>query len=133
MHYSLFKFKYFNPFCFQIKLNSSILGIELEHELNNLCEFSRDTKWGLKYKATRDGQFVYSLVNQNNKPFKLKCDDVYLGFSQNRGPSFGRVFDIHIHIETDSNLNQKSNYFFGAQSEIERFTTVEIEVFSKKL
>ena len=57
--------------------------------------------------------FIFSLVNKENKPFKIMCpngtDAIYC--KSTRGPTFGGGFDIH--ISSDSNSNQTSYSNFG--------------------
>ena len=50
------------------KFDSSIMDIDLQNKLVNLCEFPVCQKWSLKYRATRDGF--------NSKDFHSKCDGV---------------------------------------------------------
>jgi hypothetical protein len=93
--------------------------------------------------------FIFSLVNKENKPFKIICtsgEDAIHGGSAH-GPVFGRGNDIY--ISSDSNANRTSFSYFGASykhpdypEDTEKansilagsyhFQTLEIEVFTQK-
>ena len=57
--------------------------------------------------------FLFSLVNKENKPFKVMCTNganaIYCNPSY--GPTFGGGHEIY--ISSSSNLNQKSFSYFG--------------------
>ncbi len=57
--------------------------------------------------------FVLSLVNKENKPFKIKCanSDYAILTSPSYGPIFGSGSDIF--ISSGSNSNQESYSLFG--------------------
>jgi len=98
-------------------------------------------QWNVDPKA-----FIFSLVNMENKPFKVVCTNASRAIvaDSHYGPTFGGGFDIY--ISSDSNLNQTSYSNFGQtykhadyQFSTERaksilagshnFQTLEIEVF----
>ena len=164
-----------------------------------LCEFSKDQKWNLKYRATRDGlkasdfhshcdeisntltiikaesgnifggfteqewhskggfatdpnAFLFSLVNKEEKPFKVPCSNggqKAMVCDSRCGPCFGGDGDIleDICIITDANIktsycafgysykhpdylrdtNEADNILAGSNF----FETLEIEVYAK--
>jgi hypothetical protein len=105
------------------------------------------------WKSSSPGQyvadpnaFVFSLVNKENKPFKVICTNSDYAFagSSSYGPVFGRGHTICIF--SDSNSNKKSysdfgfdyihsDYQYGTEKSksilagSEHFQTLEIEVF----
>ena len=172
----------------------------LQNQLLEMCEFTKDQKWDLKYRASRDGfkstdfhshcdgisntltvikakggnifggfteqewhsrggwvtdpeAFIFSLVNKEEKPFKIPCSNggqKAIGCNSKYGPCFGGECDNikDICIKTDSNVNKNSYSDFGysyqhsdylkgtveAQNILAgalNFQTREIEVFSK--
>ncbi len=50
------------------KFESTIVSLDQQNKLVDLCEFSKDQKWKLKYRASRDGF--------NSADFHSKCDAV---------------------------------------------------------
>jgi hypothetical protein len=106
--------------------------------------------WNSHYKNYLDPKaFIFSLVNKENKPFKIMCtngvDAIYC--DSYYGPTFGGCFGSDIQIASDSNLNQESfSYFSNSFNHADyqltsdkaksilagshRFQTLEIEVFS---
>ena len=124
--------------------SGNIFGGFTEQEWHSIGEFVTDPK-----------AFIFSLVNKEEKPFKILCsnggrDAIYCGL--NRGPCFGGegycIKDIC--IDTDSNLNKTSDCDLGfsyrhpdyvqdtdkAQNILagsQYFETLEIEVFAKQL
>ena len=171
------------------------MGPCLQKKLLELCRFSKDQKWELKYRASKDGflatdfhtkcdgigntltvikaksgnifggyteqkwhsrggfvtdpnAFIFSLVNKEEKPFKVMCSNegqTALYCSSNSGPCFGgHDFDI----KSDSNINKESYCDFGFSYQHQdylwktdkaknilagsyKFETQDIEVFSK--
>jgi hypothetical protein len=166
-------------------------------QLVNLCEFSQDQKWELKYRASRDGfketdfhakcdgvpntltviksthgnifggftekpwtsvecvvsdhkAYIFSLVNQENKPFKSVCSNsgairCHSGFGPIFGDNGGKK---DIWITSESNSNEDSSSYFGLRFEhpdylkgterantilagSNKFRTLEIEVFTQ--
>ncbi len=113
--------------------HGNIFGGFVEKTWNSRDEFVTDAK-----------AFVFSLVNKENKPFKVMCtDNCAIRCFSSRGPIFG-IHDIC--IASDSNLNRESYSGFGdnykhadyqrgtekAKSILAgscKFQTVEIEVF----
>jgi hypothetical protein len=115
--------------------NGNIFGGFTEKAWSSSVQYFTDSK-----------AFIFSLVNKENKPFKVMCTDSYhaiVGGSP-YGPTFGGGYDIH--ISSDSNSNQTSYSNFGQtymhadyQFSTERaksilagsknFQTLEIEVF----
>ena len=96
--------------------------------------------------------FIFSLVNKENKPFKVMCtngaSEIYCGSPY--GPIFGNSTGNDIAIFADSNVNKSSFSWFGStykhvdyQFGTEKaksilagsynFQTLEIEVFALKL
>ena len=178
-------------------MDSIIMNADQQVQLVNLCEFPKDQKWELKYRASRDGfkatdfhakcdgvpntltvikstngnifggftekpwtsdicvvsdpkAYIFSLVNQENKPFKSVCSNRgAIRCYSSGGPIFGdddSVKDIWITSESNSNKDSSSN--FGLRFEhpdyvkgtkrantilagSNYFQTLEIEVFTK--
>ena len=92
--------------------------------------------------------FVFSLVNKENKPFKVKVSDNEYSFfcAADEGPIFGSGHDIFIATNSNTNFNSFSNFGhsynhpdYPPRTEVARsimagkhyFQTFEIEVFTK--
>ena len=80
--------------------------------------------------------FLYSLVNKDNKSFKVNIPKNSICCNSSYGPSFGIGHDIC--ISSNSNINSESFSFFGLSTKLKsifagsyKFQTVEIEVFNK--
>jgi hypothetical protein len=87
--------------------------------------------------------FIFSLVNKENKPFKIMCPNgtnaIYC--KSTYGPTFGGAHDIHVSSDSNSNQTSYSNlghtykhaeYQYNAKSILAgsyNFQTLEIEVF----
>lgn len=177
------------------------MNSNLQSQLENLCEFPGDTKWELKYRATRDGfksdnfhlkcngisntltviktlcgnvfgafttrpwnsnnrtytnqnAFIYSLVNNDRKPFKAMATNEgknAIGCYAVSGPSFGsdgtHIKDIYVASDSNINLNSYSDFGYtykhpdypviSAKAKTilagsTYFQTVEVEVFTKE-
>ncbi len=98
--------------------------------------------------TSNDNTFIFSLINKNNAPIKIKCTYPPYAIYNNPsyGPSFGGGHDLYIsdssNINTSSYSNLGSSYChplyasgsIDAQSFLAgsyNFQTVEIEVFKK--
>jgi len=151
-------FKFFVNYIFEKAFESTIMGPCLQNKLLELCEFSKDQKLELKYRASRDGfsssdfhshcdgiantltvikansgnifggfteqkwhsrggfvtdpnAFIFSLVNKEEKPFKVLCS--------NEGKEA---------IGCDS-ADKAKNILAGSDN----FETIEIEVYAKTI
>ena len=127
---------------------NTLTVIKSEH--GNIFGGFTEKAWNSYYKNSLDPKaFIFSLVNKENKPFKIMCtngaDAIYCHSSY--GPTFGACHEIY--ISSSSNLNQKSFSNFGhtyKHAEYQKntvkaksilagshyFQTLEIEVFSIK-
>jgi hypothetical protein len=90
--------------------------------------------------------FIFSLVNKENKPFKVMCSigGYAINCNSTYGPTFGGGFDIHVSSDSNSNQTSYSNfghtykhadYQYGTEKAKSilagsyNFQTLEIEVF----
>ena len=124
-------------------IENTLTIIKSEH--GNIFGGFAGEAWNSRNRFVDDARaFVFSLVNKENKPFKVKSAGIYaIRCFSSRGPSFG-IGDIF--IASDSNLNRESFSSFGDnykhaayQNRSEKaksipagshnFQTVEIEVF----
>lgn len=110
--------------------------------------------WKTKKLTLKDADaFIYSLVNKEDKPFKVMCPHYKFAIACNPflGPSFGGNFEqckMDFCIRTGSNTHHKSSSDFGNSYQhpdyqfgtdrtnsilagSESFKTVEIEVFKQ--
>jgi hypothetical protein len=123
--------------------------IVIKAKSGNIFGGYTEQKWHSRGGFVTDpNAFIFSLVNKEEKPFKVMCSDegkTALYCSSKSGPCFGRLdFDI----KSDSNINKESYCNFGDSyrhpdylRETDKaknilagsfyFKTFEIEVFSK--
>ena len=125
----------------------------VKSEYGNIFGGFTEKAWDSSDKYYADPKaFIFSLVNKENKPFKVNCTNGAdaIGCSSSYGPSFGDSTTGHdILIYSDSNANSRSLCNFGSSYKHADypynkkrtnailggsyyFKTLEIEVFTKK-
>ena len=91
---------------------SNTLTIIKANGTSNIFGGFASAAWDSSSKYKQDGNaFLFSLVNQDNKPLKMKTikPEYAIYCHSSYGPTFGFGFDIHIASNSNSNTTSYSN------------------------
>jgi hypothetical protein len=104
----------FSPFYHGIDLFDRPWHVSLVSEFGNVFGGFTEQSWsGNDAWKADDNSFIFSLINKDNRPLKLKCPDPTKAIwcSSNYGPIFGQGPAIRIH--DNSNQNTESISWLG--------------------
>jgi len=142
-----FSAKRFHSKCDRIENSLTVI----KSESGNVFGGYTDKAWDSNGRGVTDpNAFIFSLINKEDKPFKVTCSDganYAIWFAFHCGPSFGS-YPCDLHIVGDSNTNESSYSNFGnsykhpdypagteeAQNILAgsyKFKTTEIEIYTK--
>ena len=89
----------------------------VKSEYGNIFGGFTEKAWDSSDKYYADPKaFIFSLVNKENKPFKVNCTNGAdaIGCLPKFGPIFGNIQGDDISIDSDSNTNPSSWCYFGS-------------------